>query len=111
MARAAELEAQERADARGSFEADHASRRPRGSSADPTVNKAASSLAKDEEERIGFTDLDDDNVDLALGDSDSDQPGPWKNSNRRSYHDEFTDNDSDGFAEEDAFGLHNHVPK
>ncbi|KAJ5322257.1 hypothetical protein N7541_007539 [Penicillium brevicompactum] len=111
LARAAELEAQERADPRGSFDADHASRRPHGFSTDPNANKVDSALARDEEERIGFTDLDDDNVDLALGDSDSDQPGPWKNSNRRSYHDEFTDNDSDGIAEEDAFGLHNHVPK
>lgn len=59
---------------------------------------------------MGFTDLDDDNVDLILGDdSDNDQPG-WENSNRRSYHDEFTDNDSDGFAGEDgAYGLHTHV--
>jgi hypothetical protein len=74
------------------------------------VNKAATALARDEEERIGFTD-DDDNVDLVLGDdSDSDQPG-WKNSNRRSYHDEFTDNDSDGFAEGngETYGLHTHV--
>ncbi|CAG8022028.1 unnamed protein product [Penicillium olsonii] len=111
LARAAELEAQERADLRGSFDADHASRRPYGFSEDPTVNKAAASLARDEEERVGFTDLDDDNVDLALGDSDSDQPGPWKNSARRSYHDEFTDNDSDEFVEEGAYGLHNHVSK
>jgi hypothetical protein len=114
LARAKELEEQERADLRGSLGADHASRRPhRGFSEDPNVNKAASTLARDEEERMGFTDLDDDNVDLVLGDdSDSDQPGPWKNSNRKSYHDEFTDNDSDGFAgEEDAFGLHNHVSK
>ncbi|CAG8036699.1 unnamed protein product [Penicillium salamii] len=111
LARAAELEAQERADLRGSFDADHASRRPHGFSQDPSDNKAAASLAKDEEERVGFTDLDDDNVDLVLGDSDSDQPGPWKKSNRRSYHDEFTDNDSDEFAEEGAYGLHNHVSK
>ncbi|CAG7988721.1 unnamed protein product [Penicillium salamii] len=110
LARAAELEAQERADLRGSFDADHASRRPHGFSQDPS-SKAAASLAKDEEERVGFTDLDDDNVDLVLGDSDSDQPGPWKKSNRRSYHDEFTDNDSDEFAEEGAYGLHNHVSK
>ncbi|CAI7571347.1 unnamed protein product [Penicillium glandicola] len=113
LARAKELEAQERADIRGSLQADHAARRPhRGFSEDPDVNKASSTLARDEEERIGFTDLDDDNVDLILGDdSDSDhQPGPWKNSNRRSYHDEFTDNDSDGFAGGDeAYGLHTHV--
>ncbi|CAG8906100.1 unnamed protein product [Penicillium egyptiacum] len=114
LARAKELEAQERADIRGSLQADHAAHRPhRGFSEDPDVNKASITLARDEEERIGFTDLDDDNVDLVLGDdSDSDQPGPWKNSNRRSYHDEFTDNDSDGFAgEEEAYGLHTHVQK
>lgn len=112
LARAKELEAQERADIRGSLQADHAARRPhRGFSEDPDVNKASTTLARDEEERIGFTDLDDDNVDLVLGDdSDSDQPRPWKNSNRTSYHDEFTDNDSDGFAGEDeAYGLHTHV--
>lgn len=112
LARAKELEAQERADIRDSLQADHAAHRPhRRFSEDPDVNKASTTLARDEEERLGFTDLDDDNVDLILGDdSDSDQPGPWKNSTRRSYHDEFTDNDSDGFAEEDeAYGLHTHV--
>ncbi|CAI7675913.1 unnamed protein product [Penicillium palitans] len=112
LARAKELEAQERADIRDSLQADHAAHRPhRAFSEDPNVNKASITLARDEEERIGFTDLDDDNVDLILGDdSDSDQPGPWKNSTRRSYHDEFTDNDSDGFAGEDeAYGLHTHV--
>ncbi|KAL2700318.1 hypothetical protein AAEP93_008841 [Penicillium crustosum] len=112
LARAKELEAQERADIRDSLQADHAAHRPHGRfSEDPDVNKASTTLARDEEERIGFTDLDDDNVDLILGDdSDSDQPGPWKNSTRRSYHDEFTDNDSDGFAGEDeAYGLHTHV--
>ncbi|KAJ6099631.1 hypothetical protein N7467_001166 [Penicillium canescens] len=110
LARAKELEAKEREEIRGSLEADHAAHRPHHAfSEDPAVNKAATILARDEEERIGFT--DDDNVDLVLGDdSDSDQPG-WKNSNRRSYHDEFTDNDSDGFAERDGetYGLHTHV--
>ncbi|KAJ5597491.1 hypothetical protein N7537_007575 [Penicillium hordei] len=112
LARAKELEAQERADIRDSLQADHAAHRPhRGFSEDPEVNKASATLARDEEERIGFADLDDDNVDLILGDdSDSDQPGPWKNSTRISYHTEFTDNDSDGFAGEDeAYGLHTHV--
>jgi hypothetical protein len=116
LARAKELEAQERADIRGSLQSDHAARRPhRAFSEDPDVNKAATTLARDEEERIGFTDLDDDNVDLVLGDdseSDGDQRSPWKNSNRRSYHDEFTDNDSEVFAgDNDAYGLHNHVQK
>ncbi|KAI3260377.1 hypothetical protein CBS147309_7484 [Penicillium roqueforti] len=111
LARAKELEAQERADIRDSLQADHAAHRPHhGFSEDPDVNKASLTIARDEEERMGFTDLDDDNVDLILGDdSDNDQPG-WENSNRRSYHDEFTDNDSDGFAGEDgAYGLHTHV--
>jgi hypothetical protein len=111
LARAKELEAKEREEIRGSLEADHAAHRPHHAfSEDPAVKEAATTLARDEEERIGFTD-DDDNVDLVLGDdSDSDQPG-WKNSNRRSYHDEFTDNDSDGFAEEngETYGLHTHV--
>ncbi|KAJ5295973.1 hypothetical protein N7508_010794 [Penicillium antarcticum] len=110
LARAKELEAKEREEIRNSLEADHAAHRPHHAfSEDPDVNKAATTLALDEEERIGFT--DDDNVDLVLGDdSDSDQPG-WKNSNRRSYHDEFTDNDSDGFAEgnDETYGLHTHV--
>ncbi|EKV07131.1 hypothetical protein PDIG_74050 [Penicillium digitatum PHI26] len=112
LARAKELEAQERADIRDSLQADHAAHRPhRGFSEDPDMNKASTTLARDEEERIGFTDLDDDNVDLILGDdSDSEQPGPWKKSTRRSYRDEFTDNDSDGFAGEDeTYSLHTHV--
>ncbi|KAJ5971974.1 uncharacterized protein N7479_001892 [Penicillium vulpinum] len=110
LARAKELEAQERADIRSSLQADHAAHRPhRGFSEDPDVNNASITLARDEEERIGFTDLDDDNVDLILGD-DSDNDQPWKNSSKRSYHDDFTDNDSDGFAgEDDAYGLHTHV--
>lgn len=70
-------------------------------------------LARDEEERIGFGDLDDDHVDLELGDgSDSDRSEQWKKTNRRSYHDDFTDNDSDdypGEAEAEAYGLHSHV--
>jgi hypothetical protein len=69
-------------------------------------------LARDEEERIGF-ELDDD-LDLALEeDSESDQPKPWKKTNRRSYHDEFTDNDSDEYpdATNEAYGLHNHVER
>ncbi|KAJ5567620.1 hypothetical protein N7535_006926 [Penicillium sp. DV-2018c] len=115
LARAKELEEQERADIRGSLQADHAARRPhRAFSDDPDVNKAATTLARDEEERIGFADLDD-NVDLALGDdseNDIDEESPWKNSNRRSYHDEFTDNDSDGHAgDKDSYGLHNHVQR
>lgn len=110
MARAKELEAKERAEIRQSLQADHAAHRPhRSFSDDSDVNAAATSLARDEEERLGF--IDDDHVDLALGDdSDSDQP---RKAGRRSYHDEFTDNDSDGFpgegVEGETYGLHTHV--
>lgn len=71
-------------------------------------------LARDEEERIGFDDLDDDHVDLVLGDdSDSDRSERWKKANRRSYHDEFTDNDSDDYPGEadETYGLHRHVQR
>lgn len=114
MARAKELEVKERADIRQSLEADRAASRPHRSFLDdPDANTAATTLARDEEERLGFADLDDDHVDLALGDdSDSDRsPGPWKAA-KRSYHDEFTDNDSDGVAgegpEEETYTLHTH---
>lgn len=115
LARAKELEEKERADIRQSLQADHAANRPHGRFADDDdANAAANELARDEEERIGFADFDDDNVDLdlALGDdSDSGADNRWKQSGRRSYHDEFTDNDSDDYAGEatDAFGLHSHV--
>lgn len=70
-------------------------------------------LARDEEERIGFDDLDDDHVDLDLdNDSDNDPAGRWKTkAGRRSYHDDFTDNDSDDFPSEghETYGLHSHV--
>ncbi|KAJ5638022.1 hypothetical protein N7490_007901 [Penicillium lividum] len=118
LARAKELEEKERADIRRSLQADHAANRPHGRFADDDdANAAANELARDEEERIGFADFDDDNVDLdlALG-NDSDSEGDnrrWKKSNRRSYHDEFTDNDSDDYADEGAgaFGLHKHVQR
>ncbi|KAJ5729850.1 uncharacterized protein N7483_004358 [Penicillium malachiteum] len=116
LARAKELEAQERADIRHSLRADHAANRPHGRFADDdNANAAAETLARDEEEQIGFGDLDDDNVDLdlALGDdSDSENGRRWEQS-RRSYHDEFTDNDSDEYANEgdEAFGLHSHVQR
>ncbi|KAJ5086767.1 hypothetical protein NUU61_008074 [Penicillium alfredii] len=106
LARAKELEAKERAEIRQSLQDDHAAGRLHGGfSEDPDVNAAAFSLAQDEEAGLGFNDLDD-NVDLALDDSDSDR-GRGKN-NRRSYHDEFTDNDSDVFPAdgEEAYGLH-----
>lgn len=112
LARAKELEAKERAEIRQSLQADHAAHRPhRRFSDDDDVNEAASMLARDEEERIGFDDLDDDNVDLELGDeSDSDHSDRWNKANRRSYHDDFTDNDSDDYpGEVEAYGLHSHV--
>ncbi|KAJ5662315.1 uncharacterized protein N7477_009931 [Penicillium maclennaniae] len=112
LARAKELEAKERANIRESLQADHAAHRPHGRfSEDYDENEAATVLARDEEERIGFDDLDDDNVDLELGDdSDSDRSERWKKKNRRSYHDEFTDNDSDDYpGEDEAYGLHSHV--
>lgn len=116
LARAKELEAKERAEIRQSLQADHAAHRPhRRFSEDDNVNAAATMLALDEEERIGFDDLDDDNVDLDLDDdSDHSPPNRWKKkTGRRSYHDEFTDNDSDDFPNEahEAYGLHSHVQR
>lgn len=116
MARAKELEAKERDEIRQSLHADHEAHRTHGRFADDdNANLAATTLARDEEEGVGFDDLDDDNVDLHLDDdSENDHPGRWKNSARRSYHDEFTDNDSDGFAgegDDEAFGLHSHVQR
>ncbi|CEO60022.1 hypothetical protein PMG11_04665 [Penicillium brasilianum] len=114
LARAKELEAKERAEIRQSLQADHAAHRPhRRFSDDNDVNAAATMLARDEEERIGFDDLDDDHVDLDLdNDSDNDPAGRWKTkAGRRSYHDDFTDNDSDDFPSEghETYGLHSHV--
>jgi hypothetical protein len=113
LARAKELEAKERAEIRQSLQADHAAHRPhRRFSEDDDVNAAATMLARDEEERLGFDDLDDDNVDLDLDDSDHSPASRWKKKTaRRSYHDEFTDNDSDDFPNEahEAYGLHSHV--
>jgi hypothetical protein len=114
LARAKELEAKERAEIRQSLQADHAAHRRHGRfSDDYDENEAATILARDEEERIGFDDLDDDNVDLELGDdSESDHSERWKKKNRRSYHDEFTDNDSDDYqGEDEAYGLHSHVQR
>lgn len=112
MARAKELEDKERADIRRSLQNDHAANRPHGRfSDDDDENRAVNTLARDEEERIGFSDLDDDNVDLALDDDSGSDSGRWKRSKRTSYHDEFTDNDSDDLAGDgdEAFGLHRHV--
>ncbi|KAJ5976057.1 hypothetical protein N7481_009764 [Penicillium waksmanii] len=115
LARAKELEEKERAEIRGSLQSDHAANRPHGRfSDDDDANEAATMLARDEEEGIGF-EHDDDRVDLALGDdsdSDGDRSRRWKKkANRRSYHDEFTDNDSDEYVGDasETYGLHSHV--
>ncbi|KAE8350498.1 Golgi apparatus membrane protein tvp38 [Aspergillus coremiiformis] len=116
MARAKELEAQERADIRRSLEADHAGHRPHHAfSEDPDVNTAATTLARDEEERLGFHDFDDDNVDLAIDDESGGENSP-KHQLRGPYRDEFTDNDSDILKDGDGrqgetYGLHTHVRK
>ncbi|KNG90413.1 golgi apparatus membrane protein tvp38 [Aspergillus nomiae NRRL 13137] len=117
MARAKELEAQERADIRRSLQADHADRRPHHAfSEDPYVNTAATTLARDEEERLGFHDFDDDNVDLAIDDDSGGENSPRLQSQGH-YRDEFTDNDSDDVfkngdgGEGETYGLHTHVRK
>ncbi|KAL4941552.1 hypothetical protein BDV06DRAFT_178905 [Aspergillus oleicola] len=110
LARAKELEERERDDIRHSLEADHAANRPhRAFSDDPTVNAAAKTLARDEEERIGFNDFDDDNVDL-----DIDDDGRFPRRSKSPYRDEFTDNESDIFRDGDGpdgetYTLHTHV--
>lgn len=112
LSRAKELEAKEREDIRNSLNQDHAANRPhRRFSRDPKTNTAATTLARDEEERAGFHDFDDDNVDIVIADdSDSDRSNPKKTS---PYHDEFTDNDSDVFRDGDGsagetYQLHSH---
>ncbi|KAJ9355804.1 hypothetical protein DTO027B9_3958 [Paecilomyces variotii] len=117
LARAEELEAEERANIRSSLQADHAAHRPhRSFSDDPAVDAAAKTLARDEEERIGFRDdFDDDDVDLVVDDSDNENsPHAQKQGLPSPYRDEFTDNDSDVFGagdgdEHEAYGLHTHV--
>ncbi|KAL4881621.1 hypothetical protein BJY04DRAFT_188468 [Aspergillus karnatakaensis] len=110
LARAKELEERERAEIRNSLEADHAAHRPHGEfSDDPDTNAAARTLARDEEERIGFNDFDDDNVDLVIEDDDH---APLRS--KPPYRDEFTDNESDIFGDGDgtdreAYTLHTHV--
>lgn len=110
LARAKELEAEERAGIRQSVQNDHATGRPHQDfSDDPSVNAAATTLARDEEERLGFYDADADNIDIVVeGDDINDS-----RSDRR-YRDEFTDNDSDVFGDGDGddaetWGLHTHV--
>ncbi|KAL5359515.1 hypothetical protein BJX96DRAFT_174418 [Aspergillus floccosus] len=113
LARAKELEAQEREGIRRSLEADHAAHRPHHAFfEDPEANIAATTLARDEEERIGFHDFDDDNVDLVLDDESGREISPKRTDGP--YRDEFTDNDSDVFKDGDGpdgetYTLHTHV--
>lgn len=110
MARAKELEAQERAGIRESIQEDHAAGRPhQGFSDDPNVNAAATTLARDEEEQLGFHDIDEDNIDLVVEGDDIGEPR-----GNKQYRDEFTDNDSDVFDDGDGedsevYGLHSHI--
>ncbi|KUL92244.1 hypothetical protein ZTR_02329 [Talaromyces verruculosus] len=108
LARAKELEAEERAGIRRSIQEDHAAGRPHGDfSDDPDANAAAKTLARDEEAQLGY--YDEDNIDIDVeGDELAETRGG------RSYQDEFTDNDSDVFDdgdgdESDTYGLHTHV--
>ncbi|KAL4913358.1 hypothetical protein BDW62DRAFT_165929 [Aspergillus aurantiobrunneus] len=112
LARAKELEERERDDIRQSLQADHVANRPhRAFSDDPDANAAAATLARDEEERIGFNDFDDDNVDIVIDDDDR---SPLRS--KSPYQDEFTDNESDIFQDGDgtdgeAYTLHAHVQR
>ncbi|KAL4896773.1 Golgi apparatus membrane protein tvp38 [Aspergillus ambiguus] len=119
LARAKELEAQEREGIRQSLEADHVAHRPHHAfSEDPEANIAATTLARDEEERLGFHDFDDDNVDLVLDDESGRENSPKRLDGQYpgQYRDEFTDNDSDVFKDGDGtdgetYSLHTHVRK
>ncbi|KAL2216003.1 hypothetical protein M432DRAFT_123707 [Thermoascus aurantiacus ATCC 26904] len=120
LARAKELEAEERANIRQS---DHAAHRPhRPFSDDPEANGGATTPSRDEEEDIGFyDDVDDDNVDLVVDDVDSDGAskqsrveGTLPKGSNGAYRDEFTDNDSDIFEDgngdnNEVYGLHKHI--
>lgn len=105
LARAKELEAEERAGIRRSIQEDHVAGRPHGDFSDDTdANAAAKTLASDEEAQLGF--YDEDNIDIDVeGDDLTETRGG------RSYRDEFTDNDSDVFDgdESDTYGMHTHV--
>lgn len=108
LARAKELEAEERAGIRRSIQEDHAAGRPHGDfSDDPDVNAAVKTLARDEEAQLGFYDEDNIDIDVEGGEL-------AETHGNRSYRDEFTDNDSDVFDdgdgdESDTYGLHTHV--
>lgn len=91
MARAKELEAIEREEVRR------------------TDANDAHAAPEDEEERIGF-DEDEDNLDLGMDDSDV-ETDPVKPRTEGLYRDEFTDNESDVFADGDGtdgetYGMH-----
>lgn len=113
LARAKVLEAKERADIRHSLDADHAAhRRHPAFSDDPDIDTAATVLARDEEEQIGFNDEEHDNVHLILEDDDA--SGGAKARTERPYRDEFTDNDSDVFhdgnaTDSETYNLHSHI--
>lgn len=115
MARAKELEAKEREEIRNSLDRDHSARRPhRAFSEDPNANAAATTLARDEEERAGFHDFDDDNVDIVIDDESDDGHSSPAKSAVSPYRDEFTDNDSDVFrdgdeSERETYRMHTHV--
>ncbi|KAA8649884.1 hypothetical protein EYZ11_001149 [Aspergillus tanneri] len=117
LARAKELEAQERAGIRRSLEIDHAAQRPhRAFSEDPEANLAATTLARDEDERLGFHDFDDDHVDLFIDEESGRVMSPrhMKTRSQEPYHDEFTDSNSDVFRDGDGsegemYSLHTHV--
>jgi hypothetical protein len=120
LIRAKELEAEERTNIRHSLEDDHAAPRPHGSfSDDPEANIAATTLAEDEERNLEQQNDLDDNIDLAVDDTDdndttSSSNKSWDANAKRPYRDSFTDNESDVFAEGDgpdteAFGLHSHI--
>ncbi|KAL1966691.1 hypothetical protein VTN77DRAFT_3888 [Rasamsonia byssochlamydoides] len=118
LARAKQLEAEERAGIRQSLHDDHAAHRShRAFSDDPEANVAATTLARDEE---GHMDFDEDNIDIVVeGDDDNDEDTssgkrPYNQNNKAaSYRDKFTDNDSDVFRDGDGdtetYGLHTHV--
>ena len=113
MARARDLEAKERNEIRQSLEEDHLAHRPHSYfPEDPDASAAARIIAHDEEQRIGLTDENEDNVDLRLDDDHPDddaKPAP-----QMQYHDYFTDDDFDVFKDGDGAGgdvydLHSHV--
>lgn len=108
MARAKELEEQERAGLRSSSQTD------RRFSEDPTAPAAVPPHARHEEGRSDFNDFDDDNIDLVIDDESGSDHSLEQRKSRNLYHDEFTDHDSEFFQDGDGaagemYSLHNHV--